>query len=851
MRNILVKLSVWCWGLMLLYAGGPARAAEAPNALPLPGKVPALFAPSGYEALVRPFFARHCTSCHGPDKQEGKLRLDTLVANFTTSESAQHWIEVMDRLNLGEMPPDGQPRPAAEQARAVAGWVAAELRHAARLSLSHGGRVVLRRMNRLEYANTIRDLLSLRFLPKESPLEYLPPDGTAEGFDKVGSALMLDPSLLEKYIEVATLVARRAIITGPPEVATRKTRLEFEDQAKSPAAAFVCNQVHVECREHDVVLFAGVARSFGEFQDRQTKLMIPAKGLYAVRVCAAAEQAGRDEPVRMTVHRGDDVFLETDVTAPLEQPQVFEVVVPLDPAGAQELGVRLLNGAELFHYNPAWGHMDRAIIAATERKDEAEALRLRGRMHSEGLTSAGKPNPATLDHAKLPKLYLDWIELEGPLYDQWPPRSHTTLFFKGPEAAPDLAYAREMFARFLPRAWRRPVQPAEVEPIVQLVQKELDHGLRYEEAIRVGLVVALASPKFLYLVEPAGEQSQPLNDFELASRLSYFLWSSMPDDTLFDLAGSGKLHDLSVLEAQVDRLLADPKSKSLVEGFAAQWLKTGEFCNFTPDRRIYPDYDARLGQAMVQETTEFFAEILHHDRSILDFLDSDWTMLNGRLAKFYGIPGVKGDGFRRVSLPADAHRGGLLGHAGVMLRGSDGTRTKPVRRGVYVREVLFNDPPDPPPPNAGEIEPNIQGKNLTVRQRLLAHQQIASCASCHRTIDPYGLALENYDATGAWRTRQNGEGFRGPNGPPIDASGRLPNGQEFDGPERFKRLLCEQKDRFVQGLAEKMLTYALGRPVEPADRAAIQGVAERTAKEGYTLRAMMKAIVGSDAFLRK
>jgi len=856
---------VCCVGLALVAAatfsasstGAETPAVETSPTLPIAKPASGLLDAPNVDTLIRPYLAEHCNRCHGPEKQEGKLRLDTLPLNFTASDSARHWVEVMDRINAGEMPPEGEPKADVNKSRAVAVWLAAELRHAARQSLSHGGRVVLRRMNRTEYANTIRDLLEMEFLPGESPLEILPPDGTAEGFDKVGGALMLDPSLLDKYFEVAAKIAARAVIDGPPEFATHKKRFEFEDTAKNGAINYLCASANFECREHDALLYDGGARSFGEFLYPKLRTMIPTKGKYAVRLRASAFQGDRPEPIRIRLIRGDETLLETDVTASPDAPQTFEVLTMLAEPGGGELQVSMLNGTKMFLYNHAYGQMDKAIEEAGKKNQQRELLRVRGRMSAEGLISGGKPNPDALDKAKLPKLYLDWVELEGPIYEQWPPKSHTALFFKPEDTPRDLAYALEMFEQFMPRAWRRPIRPEEVEPILGLVKQELDAGLKYEEAIRAGLIAVLTSPKFLYLVEPAlasekeTDKPRDLNQYELASRLSYFLWSSMPDRTLFELAAKGELKNATTLEAQVDRMLADKKSQALTAGFAAQWLRTGEYRNFTPDPRLYQNYDAKLGAAMVEETLRFFDEILHRDLSTLDFLDSDWTMANDRLAKFYGLEGVKGEHFRRVMLPPELHRGGLLGQSGVMLRGSDGTRTKPVTRGVYVREVLFNDPPDPPPPNVGEIEPNIQGKNLTVRERLLQHQQIENCASCHRTIDPYGLALENFDAVGAWRTQQNGEEFRGRNVPAIDPSGRLPNGKEFTDFESFKKLLMEQKDRFARGLAEKLATYALGRPIEASDRQTIDALTTRMAAGGYTLRGLLKGIVVSDAFLKK
>jgi hypothetical protein len=331
----------------------------------------------------------------------------------------------------------------------------------------------------------------------------------------------------------------------------------------------------------------------------------------------------------------------------------------------------------------------------------------------------------------------------------------------------------------------------------------------------------------------------------------------MPDDELFLLARDETLRDAATLERQVDRMLADPKAEAFVNGFGAQWLRTGEFRTFRPDERIYPEYDDELGEAMVGQTLAFFREVLQHDRPVLDFLDSDWTMLNARLARFYGIEGVDGidevDGkeFRRVALPEGSPRGGLLGQAGVAMYGSDGTRTKPVRRGVYIREVLLNDPPDPPPPNVGEIEPNIRGENLTVRDRLIQHQQIESCAACHRTIDPYGIALENLNVIGGWRDVQDGEDFRGTNRPPIDAGGRLPDGRAFADFGEFKSALLEQRERFSRALAEKLLIYALGRPIEPSDRPTIDAFAVRLAERNYTMRSLLKGIVSSRAFVTK
>ncbi len=810
-------------------------------------------------AIVKGFLKSHCLACHGPAKQEAKLRLDTLSADLSNPDAARKWVEVMDQLNRGEMPPEDRPRPDAMQQQVVVKWIAAELRTAERKARSSGGRVVLRRMNRTEYANTVRDLLAITFLPGESPLDFLPPDGKADGFDKGSSALMLDPSLLDKYYEVAQRIAAQAIVIGPPPFATYRNRFELEDTAKRGSIRYMCAQPGFQCRETDVVVMEGGTRSFddlfypGTKQSGSRGKRIPIKGMYAVRVRAAADQGGRDEPVIMQVVReggGEGVLLETIVSAPESAPQVYEIILPLGTDGG-EFSVRIAKGTKFRNYSQAFGHMERAIEKAGNEQDFAAIMRTRGRMLAEGVLSGSAPNPEVLDLKKVPKLFVDWIEIEGPLYEQWPPKSYELVMVPWKNAALDANYARVIFTKLLPRAFRRPVTTAEVDPFVKLVEQELELGTKFEEAIRVGLAAVLTSPNFIYLFEPSTEARRTLNDHELASRLSYFLWSSMPDEQLAQLAATGKLKEPKTLVAEVERMLKHRHSRALVEGFGSQWLRTDEFRNFKPDEKLYGNYNDKLGAAMVQQTQAFYEHVLRNDLPVTNFLDSDFTLLNERLATFYGIANVTREEFRPVPLPANSPRGGLLGQAGVMLRGSDGNRTKPVTRGVYVREVLFNDPPDPPPPNVGEIEPNIQGKNLTVRERLLQHQQIEACAACHRAIDPYGLALENFNVIGLWRDTQDGESFRGRERPAIDASSKLPNGEAFANYAEFKNLLKKQHPRFRQALAEKLLSYALGRPVEPLDRPTIDQMTSAATASDDSLRSLIQALVASEAFRTK
>jgi len=382
--------------------------------------------------------------------------------------------------------------------------------------------------------------------------------------------------------------------------------------------------------------------------------------------------------------------------------------------------------------------------------------------------------------------------------------------------------------------------------------------LPFLEAMRIGLQSVLCAPAFLFLHEPSAvpnearpaDARRPLNDYEFASRLSYFLWSTMPDDELFALAAAGKLRDPAVATAQVSRMLADPKAEQFVLNFAGQWLSVREYSSVQPAAE-YRDYDKPLETAARQEPLAFFAEVLSHNLPISNFIDSDFLVLNERLARHYGLAGIEGTEFRRVAIRPEDHRGGVLGMAGLMTFLADGTRTLPMRRGSWVLRELFNDPPNSPPPNAGEIQPNTSGKNLTVRERLDLHRRDAVCASCHAKLDPYGLALENYDAIGKWRERFNGEGFRGNQGPVLDVSGELLDGTKFSTLEEYKAALMRQQDRFARAFSVKMLTYAIGRPVGYTDHEVVDSLVATLRKNDLRIQSLIHSIVASEPFRTK
>jgi mono/diheme cytochrome c family protein len=846
---------------------------------------------SAFAETVKPFIAKHCVTCHGASTAKAGYRIDLLGSDFTAPSVAEQWKEVIDRINAGEMPPEGQPRPDPKQAAGLATWVNQRLRKVELAARDAGGRIPMRRLNRDEYANTVRDLLKLDELIVRPLTEELPADGLAEGFDRLGAALFFDQTQIERSLAVASKLAARVIVTEPPKI--NKLNYGFEHHRIRPrpeqvpvfpgfkhtiprgANDQIVHPKHIEFiqggptyrREYD---------GWGVVAHFAISKVVTQDGYYRFRIRAKVDNRSRTEPNRFKLRYA------------LKSPIQVEEEVKLDPSGVTEVVLFLrgpvngeVKGPQVF--NMLWNHTHQAVItepnykkvfsnwtrlrgllerAATNRAPQAEVDALK-KERSEiekqlnawtGVANIYNPE---MDLEKLPRLLLESIEIEGPIQKEWPPASHKTLFFAGDERADD-AYVREMFARFLPRAYRRPVTDEEIDSVVAVVKDARTTGkLSFHDAMRVGLQRVLCAPGFFFVgakdnhpKRSFSERKAKINDYELASRLSYFLWSTMPDDELFKLAGAGRLHDPVVLTAQVQRMLADPKSEQFVTNFAGQWLSVRDYGSIKPAAE-YRDYDPPLEHASQHEPFAFFAEVLNGNLPITSFIDSDFLMINERLARHYGIAGVKGPDFRRVAIGPEHHRGGVLGMAGLMTYLADGTRTLPMRRGTWVLRELLNDPTNNPPPNAGEIQPNTSGKNLTVRQRLELHRRDDVCASCHAKLDPYGLALENYDAIGAWRERFNGEGYRGSNGPLLDVSGRFPNGHTFATLEEYKSGLMAQKDKFARALAIKMVTYALGRPVGYTDHKLIESLVGTLKKNDYRIQSLIHAIVASEAFNSK
>jgi mono/diheme cytochrome c family protein len=713
---------------------------------------------AAYQKEILPFLKTHCFSCHGDQK---KPKADLSFVKYTDDASLvadrKVWDNVQHMLKSREMPPKEKPQPKAEEIDAVAAAITGVFDRADASAKPNAGRVTMRRLNRTEYNNTIRDLIGVTFKPAED----FPADDVGYGFDNIGDVLSVSPLLLEKYLTAAESILDEAIVIADPPKLTKQTF----DTIRTGSTA--------------------TASELG-------KVVSFEAGEYRIRCTVGGEHVGTD-PVKVMLRvMGEDVKA-FDVKATADKPEVIEAKLKVKP-GTGRVGVSFLNP-----------HADKKRV-----------------------------------------LHLKGVEVEGP-FDPPPvtyPEVHKRLMAHKPDLPPREA-AREIVTRFATRAFRRPVKDAEVEKCLALYDAAEKKGQRFEVRVRSALYRVLLSPHFLFRVELDPPDLAPgttyqVGEYELASRLSYFLWNSMPDEELFSLASQGKLRQN--LEAQVRRMVKDPKSQSFLHGFAEQWLTLRKLELVSPDPKLFPTFTPSLRDAMLSESMLFFEAVVRDDRSIPDLLDADFTFVNEELAKHYGIEGVKGEGFVRVKAPAN--RGGMLTHASILALASNATRASPVKRGKFVLEQLLNTPPPPPPPELDipELEAQKQLKG-TLRQQMEQHRANAVCASCHQRMDPIGFAFENFDAIGGWREKDAAGD--------IDASGVLPDGRMFDGSAGLKKLMRTDKEAFVRCVAEKMLTYAIGRGLEDYDRRAVKAIVQATGKADDRFSALLIEIVKCDPFQKR
>ena len=819
--------------------------------------------PEGFVKIIQPFLKDHCSKCHGPEKQKGKLRLDTLANDFTDSTASSKWAEVVNAVNRHEMPPEDELQPTEVETSRFAEWIEGEL---ARGEIAkRSARVVFRRLNRSEYNNTIRDLVGLDF----NPAEKFPEDPSAGGFDNVGQALSVSPMQIELYYSTACQVLDRALVEGPRPGGI-KWHFEPEENKEG------MDRYRVKRDGNNIILNSGANPTESGFtvvhHDSWDKgigfrdFKVPVEGEYIIRFRAAGRVPSRTEVVEsaraILEKRKSDEDARDPAHEEWHQRQLESDLKHFETHRMYNYGPPRVKLTQHLDGTPrVVGEMD---IDAPETAPRTYEVRAYFTGKSAGVELAYAYDvPSVLENFWMqgknefarPALLVDWIELEGPMHPNWPPPSHDRILFASPSRETDeMGYAREVLTRFMVRAYRRPVQPDEVEAKMRLFAKLRPEKPSFVEAIKVPLAAVLTSPHFLYLVEPANDKPRPLNPYEIASRLSYFLWSSMPDEELFRLAANGEILKPSILAAQTARMIDDAKSAALVRNFAGQWLGLRRVGANPPAKNLYPEYDRHLEISIVRETEGFFAEILQHDLDARNFLRSDFVTINERLARFYGIPGVKGDDIRKVVAPPESHRGGIITQASIQSITSNGTRTSPVVRGVWILRTLLGTDPGLPVANVGEIQSKVPGiDKATVRRRLAIHRENPSCARCHDKIDPLGLAMENYNACGEWRD-QEGHGYQGrieKDDPVIDASAKMPDGTEFKGVEGLQAQLLKKDDLFLNALTSQLYTYALGRELGFSDRPSVRASVADMKQHNCSLRTLIRDIVDSKLFTTK
>ncbi|MBI1373595.1 MAG: DUF1592 domain-containing protein [Phycisphaera sp.] len=784
-------------------------------------------APS-FEKDIQPFLDAYCVKCHNETKHKGDLRFDTLSKDVG-ADDAPHWAEVMERISSGEMPPEEQrKRPTAEQGAAVVDWLSARIHEGEAKRLAKRDRVTYNRLTRDEYVNTVRDLIGVQY--DASDPGGLLEDAEWHGFERLGSVLTLSPSHIDKYMTAAEVVLNEAYPDKPIEYAEATKPAETVDPKYQPEhyarlkEAGLLDKVRFEMWPGD--LFRG--------GNAYNHVKFPGPGVYEITVKLSGLKPPNGPAPRLHVYEAnlDRVLFEQDVIAPEDQPTTvtFRAHFPSDRGPNIQL-INMVPEISLNFTHRSARHGRKPFVSIAD-----------GRMPWQMKLTDEQGQP------RYPFLIIDSTSMRGPIVTEQEQQRRDEYMPKDTE---NMDQVRAGLAAMAKRAFRRPLYNGELDVYVGIVDSELAAGEKFRDAVKSAMTAILCSKSFLFIAE--GDENvnrNTLNDWEIATRLSYLLWSTMPDDELFKLAEQGKLHDKAELERQLDRMLADPRAERFAVSFPTQWLRLRKVGMFPPDKKLYPNYDSHLEQSMIGETTAFFGEVLRSNLTLREFLDSDWTMVNPRLAKFYGIPNITRDEFQRVKLDPECHRGGILTQAAILSLTSDGTRQRPVHRGAWVSEAIFGKTPPPPPANVAPIEPTPVGQpKATLRMKLDAHKTNPTCAACHRKIDPLGLAFDNYNAIGAWRTHERVEGAG--DDPVVDASGELPDGRTFKNAEEFKQLLLDDIDAFNKTFVEKLATYGMRRTVTFDDREGLKAIAKFSRDNDYRVRDIVRAFVLSDLFQKR
>ena len=823
-----------------------------------------------FQSEVEPVLKRACVTCHGPDKQKGKFRVDTLNPDLLKGKDVSWWLEVFDVIGNGEMPPeDAKVHLKHEEKALVVDWLSNEIQTASQVRRSEKGHTPFRRMTRYEYKYAMQDLLGL---PHDFSRDLPPETSSEDGFKNSSEMLQMTAVQFGEYRAQARRALELATVRGdrPDPVYYGITMKAASVKVDSNYATYV-EKKQKQIEKGMITPDDDKKKEENKYRlkpgNTQFRNMITVNGLRSQWSYHGAKYAWKP-----TSKRPEIPSVSSDVVViPANQKFIIDLGDGLPNTGNMRVRIRATRLEKESHHMPTvrlhFGHQpsnDSRIsqnVGGPDLRIDAPPGKARFYEWDVALDDAPRnsfrkthklgqmPNPAEFLSLKntsgaQASVVIDYVEIIAPSFDQWPPRSHRWIFPDHEENLNDKAYARQVISRFMPRAWRRPVSEKEVNQKLSLYDKLRPQCENSQEAILEVLASVISSPKFLYLVRADGQenQNQQISDFELASRLSFFLWSSQPDEELIELAEEGRLSDAEVLERQTRRLLNDPKSKRFARHFTRQWLGMDQLDFLEFDAKTYGKVDPLLVEAMKMEPVSLFAEMLENNQPVMNFIHSDYVLANYRLAQHYGLPEVSGIRLRKVRLPPESKRGGLLGQAGLLAMNSNGKDSNPLKRGVWLLENLLNDPPPPPPPAVPEIDladPEIL--KLSLKERMEDHRNDPACFSCHAKIDPWGIAFENFDALGQWRDKIADK--------PVDASSLLFNKDELHGMEGVKEyLLANRQDQFTRAMAHKLSAYALGRPLSFGDRSEVDRIATDLRKQGDGLTDLVILVVKSDLF---
>ena len=767
-----------------------------------------------FEKQVRPILKKHCFKCHGEKKQKGDLRLDTLSKDLSKDRvAAEAWHDVRNALNLSEMPPKKEDPLLPAELRTVTYWITQEIDALVASQKGTGGRIVLRRLNKTDYQNTMRDLLGIEM----DYAKNLPPETLSEdGFRNNGATLQMSDLQLEYYLESARKGLAKAIVTGSrPKFFEKEFTVSVNDKNRGSNILDKDQQFIAKLLDYpedgEILIRAKVKAQFAENRG------------YPQLRAAIGYRADVQAP------RG---FLKpVDITS--EDWQIIEFRARIEnfplPSKSQSKFPGLL----------LW--LDNAYAEGHDKP-----IKARGK---------GKKKKVQKGPLTYPRIEVASMQFIGPILDDWPPAQHKAILLPSEQRSNEETYSKIVIRNFMRRAFRRPIHDEEIVPYYRFFRSTRPEMETFEDAIRETLAMVLISPDFLFLVEPSGSSKRSISDWELASRLSYFLWSSMPDTRLLNLAKKEALRKPEILEKEISRMISDERSWQFVEQFADQWLDIGALQRVAINPNYYPKFDPTLKASMRGETIHFFGELFQKNLSALNILDSNFTMLDEPLAKHYGLAGPKGSRFERVSIKPGDHRGGVLAHGSVLLGNSTGEDSHPVKRAVWIRERLLDDAPAPPPPDVPALDstdPNFAA--LSVRDQLAEHRKQISCNECHRNIDPWGISLENFGADGLWREqilRKKVKG-KGMIKLPVLSEAILPDGKKIEGIADLKKhLLEDRREQFARAFTSKLLTYALGRRLELIDQKTVDELTSKFIKSDYRIKDLIHLIVASKIFQSK